>query len=159
MSLIRERAMAAFRKRLNERAVAMKRFDQVLKDAVSGYDGKFSEIIQEAPAFFRLMTRLLDDRDLPKGLSHQIIAAIAYFVLPADVFPEDIYGPIGYIDDIYLCALVADRVMKQVGSDYILTRNWDGKMPVAPLIKEILNHEKELIGDNKDQIMAYFYGE
>ncbi len=78
----------------------MKRFDKMLEEAVSGYNGKFNEIIHEGPAFFRLMVRLLDDPDLPKELSQQVIAAIAYFVLPTDVFPEDIYGPVGYIDDI-----------------------------------------------------------
>jgi uncharacterized membrane protein YkvA (DUF1232 family) len=137
----------------------MKRFDSMLEEAVSGYEGKFSEIICEAPAFYRLMVRLLDDPNLPKQPSQLVIAAIAYFILPSDAIPEDKYGPIGYIDDIFLCAFVADRVMKEVGSEAILNRNWDGKMPVVLLVKEILDREKELIGDNKDLIMKYIYEE
>ena len=137
----------------------MKRFDSMLEDAVSGYEGKFSEIIYEAPAFYRLMVRLLDDPNLPRPPSQLVIAAIAYFILPSDAIPEDKYGPIGYIDDIFLCAFVADRVMKETGSEDILNRNWDGKMPVVPLVKKILDREKELIGDKKDLIMKYIYEE
>jgi hypothetical protein len=98
----------------------MKRFDSMLEEAVSSYKGGFSEIICEAPAFYRLMVGLLDDPNLPK---------------PSDALPEDKYGPIGYIDDIFLCAFVADRVMKEAGSGDILVRNWDGKMPIVPLVK------------------------
>ncbi len=133
----------------------MKRFDVLLDESISNYSGKFSNIIHQAPAFYRLMVRLLDDRDLPKQVSQHVIAAIAYFILPADVIPEDEYGALGYIDDIFLCALVADHVMKEIGSEDILIRNWDGERPIFPLIREILEREKELIGDKKDQIMEF----
>ena len=105
---------------MNGHVTIMKRFDSLLEEAVSGYEGKFSEIISEAPAFYGLMVRLLDDPNLPKHLSQLVIAAMAYFILPADAIPEDKYGPIGYIDDIFLCAFVADRVMKEAGSEAIL---------------------------------------
>jgi len=58
--------------------------------------------------------------------------------------PPSLTNAIVPIDDIFLCAFVADRVMKEVGSEAILNRNWDGKMPVVPLVKEILDREKEL---------------
>jgi uncharacterized membrane protein YkvA (DUF1232 family) len=95
----------------------------MLERAVSVYEGKFSEIVHEAPAFYRLMVRLLDDPHLPKQPSQLVIAAIAYFILPSDAIPEDKYGPIGYVDDVFLCVFVADRVMKEAGSGDILTRN------------------------------------
>jgi uncharacterized membrane protein YkvA (DUF1232 family) len=137
----------------------MKRFDSMLEEAVSGYEGTFSDIVHEAPAFYRLMVRLLDDPHLPKQPSQLVIAAIAYFILPSDAIPEDKYGPIGYVDDVFLCAFVADRVMKETGSGDILNRNWDGKMLIVPLVKEILDREKELIGDKRDLIMKYIYEE
>ncbi len=59
------------------------------------------------------------------------------------------------MDDIYLCAFVADQVMREAGSEDIITRNWDGTTPAIPLIREILGREKELIGDKKDRIMEY----
>ena len=133
----------------------MKRFDAMLEKDISGYEGKFSQLIAEAPALYRMMTKLLDDRALPKEMSPLVIAAIAYFILPEDIIPEDKYGPIGYVDDIYLCAFVANEVAKTSGSTDILTRNWDGNVPIAKLIREILDREKELIEDKKDRIMQY----
>lgn len=133
----------------------MKRFDMLLEEDVSSYKGELSDLIINAPALYRLMTRLLDDPALPRDMSQLVIAAIAYFILPEDVIPEDKYGPRGYVDDLFLCAFVADQVMRQTGSEEILVRNWDGKMPITPLIKDILHREKELLGNQKDKIMDY----
>jgi uncharacterized membrane protein YkvA (DUF1232 family) len=133
----------------------MKRFDKLLEEEVSTYQGKHSGLIMQAPALYRLMTRLLDDKALPGNLSQLVIAAIAYFILPGDVIPEDKYGPQGFVDDIFLCAFVADQIRKATASDDILVRNWDGKTPVIPLIKEILSSEEKLIGDKKRTIMEY----
>ncbi len=133
----------------------MKRFDALLEKDISGYSGDFSEMIHQAPALYRLMTRLLDDRSLPGRMSPLVIAAIAYFILPEDVIPEEKFGPMGYVDDIYLCAFVADQVMRETGPEDIITRNWDGTAPVIPLIREVLEREKELIGDKKERIMEY----
>ena len=133
----------------------MKRFDALLEKDISGYDGKFSQLIAQAPALYRMMTRLLDDRALPRSMSPLVIAAIAYFILPEDIIPEEKYGPVGYVDDIYLCAFVANEVTKESGVPDILARNWDGKVPVNALIREILDREKELIGDKKERIMQY----
>jgi uncharacterized membrane protein YkvA (DUF1232 family) len=133
----------------------LKRFDSLLEKDISGYSGKFSQLIAQAPALYRLMTRLLDDRDLPKQMSPLVIAAIAYFILPEDIIPEERYGPAGYVDDIYLCAFVANEIMKQSGSVDILQRNWDGDVPADQIIKEILARERELIGEQKERIMQY----
>lgn len=133
----------------------MKRFDTLLEEDISSYKGELSDLISNAPALYRLMTRLLDDPALPREMSQLVIAAIAYFILPEDVIPEDKYGPRGYVDDLFLCAFVADRVMKRAGSEEILARNWDGKTPIIPLIKDILSREKELLGNQKGKIMDY----
>ena len=133
----------------------MKRFDAMLEKDISGYTGEFSRLIGEAPALYRMMTRLLDDRALPRSMSPLVIAAIAYFILPEDIIPEEKFGPAGYVDDIYLCAFVANEVMKESASPEILSRNWDGKAPVVELIGEILDREGELIGDKKEHIMQY----
>jgi uncharacterized membrane protein YkvA (DUF1232 family) len=133
----------------------MKRFDKLLEEEVSSYKGKNQEFIIQAPAFYRLMTRLLDDKDLPSHQSQLVIAAIAYFILPGDIVPEDKYGPLGFVDDIFLCAFVADQIRKETASDEILVRNWDGKNSIISLIKEILSGEDKLIGDKKGTILEY----
>jgi len=138
-----------------EEVFDLKRFDAMLEKDISGYEGEFSKLIAEAPALYRMMTRLLDDRALPRSMSPLVIAAIAYFILPEDIIPEEKFGPAGYVDDIYLCAFVANEVMKESASPEILSRNWDGKAPVVELIGEILDRESQLIGDKKERIMQY----
>jgi uncharacterized membrane protein YkvA (DUF1232 family) len=138
-----------------EEVFDLKRFDAILEKDISSYDGEFSQLIHQAPALYKMMTKLLDDRDLPRSMSPLVIAAIAYFILPEDIIPEEKYGPIGYVDDIYLCAFVANEVAKESDSSDILARNWDGSVPIDTLVKEILDREKELIGEKKDRIMQY----
>ncbi|NTV28348.1 MAG: DUF1232 domain-containing protein, partial [Methanothrix sp.] len=109
----------------------------------------------KAPALYRMMTKMLDDPALPRSISPLVIAAIAYFILPEDIIPEDKFGPVGYVDDIYLCAYVANEVITASGSSDILVRNWDGLRPDVELVKEIIDRENELIGKEKDRIMQY----
>ncbi|MBN1323302.1 MAG: DUF1232 domain-containing protein [Methanotrichaceae archaeon] len=132
----------------------MERFDKLLEKDIEGYQGEHSRLIGQAPALYRLMSRLLGDPALPRSMWKLVIAAIAYFIMPKDVIPEEIHGPKGYVDDIFLCALVAEKVREATGSDEILMRNWDGDLPVVPLIQEIISSEKDLVGDEGEAILG-----
>lgn len=133
----------------------MTSFDKWLEQNIAAYEGCHDDLIFQAPALYRLLTNVLDDPRLPSRMRPMVIAAVAYFVLPYDVMPEEIYGPYGYLDDIFLCALVADRVSREAGTDEILKDNWDGSREIVPLIKGILANEKALIGDNRAKILRY----
>jgi uncharacterized membrane protein YkvA (DUF1232 family) len=133
----------------------MKNFDQLLLENISAYEGRHDDLIFQAPAFYRLMTGLLDDPRLPNRLRPLILAAIAYFILPADIIPEDLEGPYGYIDDIWLCAFVADQVRNELQDDEILSGNWDGETPVIPLVREILARQEEYIGEDRYKVLDY----
>ncbi len=133
----------------------MDRFDKILEKDIEGYEGANSDLIRYAPAFYRLMSRMLSDSRLPKSMWKLVIAAIAYFILPSDIIPEESHGAMGYVDDIFLCAIVADEVRRATGSDEILLNNWDGSRPIVPLIEEILSRERELIGDKRKTLLDY----
>jgi uncharacterized membrane protein YkvA (DUF1232 family) len=133
----------------------MKNFDQLLEEDIRAYEGRHDDLIYQAPALYRLLVRLLDDPLLPSRLRPLLLGAIAYFILPADIIPEDIEGPYGYVDDIFLCAFVADHIRRELGSDDILQENWDGEAPLPPLIEDILASEPVLIGDKRTLILGY----
>ena len=133
----------------------MKTFDQLLEEDIAAYEGRHDDLIYQAPALYRLLTRMLDDPLLPGRLRPLVIAAVAYFILPADIIPEDIHGPYGYVDDIFLCAFVADQVRREIGSEDILVNNWDGEAPIVPLVQDILAQEADLIGDQRERILWY----
>ncbi len=133
----------------------MKKFDELLQYEIAKYEGRHDDLIYQAPALYRLLTQLLDDNRLPGRLRPLVACAIAYFILPADIISEDIHGPYGYADDIWLCAWVADVVRSEVGSDNILTENWDGEAPLLPLIADILAQGADLIGEQREPILRY----
>ncbi len=133
----------------------MKNFDQLIQEDITDYEGLHEELIDQAPALYRLMTHLLNDPNLPGHLRPLVITAIAYFILPADIMPEDLKGPYGYVDDIFLTAFIADHIRKELQSDEILTTNWDGNFPILTLIEKVMSEEKALIGDRRDLILWY----
>ena len=57
--------------------------------------------------------------------------------------------------DIWLCAYVADAVWRQMGNEAILTENWEGEAPLMSLIREALDKESDLIGDERERILGY----
>ena len=133
----------------------MQSFDELLEENIAGYEGRHDDLIYQAPAFYRLLTHLLDDPRLPRKLRPLVLAAIAYFILPADIIPEELEGPYGYVDDIWLCAFVADRVRREVGSDEILVTHWDGEAPIVELVEELLAQKDALLGGKSKQVLAY----
>lgn len=133
----------------------MNSFDQLLEQHISAYEGRHDDLIYQAPDFYRLLTKMLDDPALPIRLRPIVISAIAYFIMPNDIIPEELHGPYGYVDDIYLSAFIADKVSKELGSENILTDNWSGEGDILSLIEEILSKERDLIGDEKERILDY----
>jgi uncharacterized membrane protein YkvA (DUF1232 family) len=97
----------------------------------------------------------LDDKRLPGRLKPLIACTVAYFILPADVIPESICGPYGFVDDIWLCAWALNAVRKATGNDDILCENWDGEAPLLTLLSDILKQEEELIGKEREKILSY----
>jgi len=69
--------------------------------------------------------------------------------------PEEIHGPYGYADDIWLCAWIADIVRHELDNDAILLENWDGEAPLLALLSDILAREQDLIGDQRSKILWY----
>jgi uncharacterized membrane protein YkvA (DUF1232 family) len=133
----------------------MKRFDLLLEEDVKGYRGEHQELIRQAPSFYRMMTRMMGDGNLPRSSWQLVIAAIAYFIMPQDVIPDDVFGPKGYLDDIYLCAIISKRIVQEAGTENILIHNWDGDVSIIRLIDEIISRESELIGNKREEILAY----
>jgi uncharacterized membrane protein YkvA (DUF1232 family) len=133
----------------------MKSFYESLKEDIARYEGRHDEFIYLAPEWYRLMTNLLDNPRLPDRLRPLVACAIAYFILPADIIPEEIYGPYGYIDDIWFCAFAAREVAERTSDPKLLEECWDGEGDVLALTEDMLKKEKEFIADKRDLILKY----
>ena len=83
-----------------------------------------------------------------------ICGAIAYYVAPDDIISEQIYGPYGYIDDIYLSSYVLKMVGERHGYEFIQQKSSLGD--VEAIIDECEAKSLEILSDEEiKSIMDY----
>jgi len=102
----------------------MNGYKQFLEKELKNFAGDFPKYIYNLPDFFDLLCKLTSEK-ISKETKREIYSALAYFVLPNDVISEEIYGPAGYIDDLFVCALVLKKFANQNGFD-LLEKHWEG---------------------------------
>lgn len=108
-------------------------------------DHPWSKYILWAPDLFYLVWKLASDPRVPKSERIKLFAVIAYFVSPLDLIPEGLLGPVGYLDDIVLVALVLNGLINK--SDEELVREfWPGDEDVLQVIKTIVSSADRMVG-------------
>ena len=125
-----------------------KDFYDTLVENLETYTGEYESFIDYGPKLFKLLCDLLKS-EVDSSLKLPICGAIAYYVTPDDVIPEQIYGPYGYIDDIYLSSYVLKMVASRHGYEIIQERS-------SPDIENIINEceAKSLEILNDDEIRS-----
>ncbi len=132
-----------------------KEFYDALKDNLDSYNGEYASFIDYGPSLYKLLSNLLMEEDLSREMKLNISAAIAYYVVPRDVIPEDVYGPYGYIDDIYLCVFVLNKLAKEYGYD-MLQDSWDTDDNIKDILDECYDKSSSLLENNqKEEILKY----
>jgi uncharacterized membrane protein YkvA (DUF1232 family) len=131
-----------------------KDFYDVLSDNLESYQGEYASFIDHGPKLFKLLTGLLDEKDLTPDLRLKISAAIAYYVVPMDVIPEQIYGPYGYIDDIYITVYIIKMIADEFGFNF-LEKHWEGEGTLESVIKECHQKSIEVLEDKTEIILSY----
>ena len=132
-----------------------KEFYDALKENLDSYNGNYSSFIDYGPMLYKLLSKLImnfGDKLDQKDKLH-ISAAIAYYVAPLDVIPEQEYGPYGYIDDIFISAHVIKEIIDKYGYEEI-EKLWDEVEVLSDVIEEC--YEKSVILlDDTDEILKY----
>lgn len=129
-------------------------FYDVLKDNLDSYDGKYDEFIDYGPRIYKLLIDILAEQDISANARLKTCVALAYFVAPNDIIPEEIHGPHGYVDDIYLCSYVIDEIANEMGYEY-LQMLWAGEEKVEDVIDECYSKSAALLEDKTDDVLAY----
>jgi uncharacterized membrane protein YkvA (DUF1232 family) len=99
------------------------------------------------PDVFVLLVRLTLDRDVPASARAMIGGALAYFVLPLDLFPEAVVGGVGYLDDLVLATAVLAHAFGGELEPYA-RRHWSGPEDVRKVIADIAAAGRGLLGQN-----------
>ncbi len=103
----------------------MKSFYNYILEELLKFRGVYEKYIGNVPFFFRLLCDFMME-DIDKNDRTEISSALAFFVLPNDFIPEDLYGPDGFNDDIFLCTHVIKRLQKKYGTE-MLEKHWRGE--------------------------------
>lgn len=124
--------------------------DRVL-EAAESRDGRFSPRVVETlllvPDVFMLLLRLSLDREVPRSARVLLGGALAYFVLPFDLWPEGIVGPVGYTDDLVLALAVLSQAFGQDLEPWT-EKYWSGREPVRKVMGDVLQAAQSLLGSN-----------
>jgi len=94
-------------------------FVDVLRNNTINYSGVHNTLITACPDIYQLLINLLNDKDLSSSLRTKVFTAIGYFLIPQDLFSEDEFGAIGYIDDIMLAMFVIYQATTEIGDENV----------------------------------------
>lgn len=89
-----------------------------------GAKSAVAALILEIPRLFGLLYRLMRDRRVSRVDKALVFGVLAYVATPADLLP-DFLGFLGLVDDLYLVALMLDRLLVGAGWD-LLEEHWRG---------------------------------
>ena len=99
-------------------------FDKILENNTKDYDGAHSFAISRSAELYRLATNLLIDDDINRETRAKLFSVVGYFIIPQDLYPEDIHGPIGYVDDLMLLIVVLRELREKEGA-HKLYYHWE----------------------------------
>lgn len=131
-----------------------KDFSDTLKENLSSFEDDYASFIDCGPNLFILLCDLLDDKRIGKKSRLEIGAAISYFVVPNDVIPEEIYGPYGYVDDIFVSVYVLRKIAENYGYGFI-QETWKYENDVKDVMDECYDRSLEMLEDKVYPILAY----
>ena len=133
---------------------AFKDFYDTLVENLDKYTGEYEPFIDYGPRLFKILCNLLGC-DIDKSLKLPICGAIAYYVTPDDVIPENKYGPYGYIDDIYLSTYVLKMVASKHGYKMIQDKS---SQDIENILNECESKSLEILNDEQVKLILEYIG-
>lgn len=134
---------------MKESSEAFETFTDTLKKNIAGYHELHSDILKYVPQFFELFQSISAKRDLDADTKKLVYSVVSYFVLPYDVIPEDKFGALGYIDDLYLCAYVVNSLKSNEEKRKLIKGCWKEKEDIF----ELATHVLKKIENTPDRIL------
>ncbi len=133
----------------------MKTYYDYLNDELHSYEGEFDRFIFYIPDLFKLLCDMMD-RNIDVQDRQNINSALAYFVLPNDFLPEDVHGPMGYADDVFVCAMVVKKLVDKYGIKMI-EEAWENEEDLQFAIDICIEKGKKILDEMRltDRLLEY----
>lgn len=103
------------------------------------------EALLLVPDVFILLVRLALDPGVPGEARALIGGAIAYFLLPFDLFPEAVVGAPGFLDDLVLAAAVLSQALGGDLEPYA-RKHWNGDQELRQTLRDVTQGAQVLLG-------------
>jgi len=113
------------------------------------------ETIKYIPSFFRLLCNLLSDERTEWHTKLITNSALAYFVVPNDIIPEQEYKATGYIDDIFVCAYVLKCIKDEADYSELIIDNWKEDGDILEIIDNVFKSSRKIVGDKYKKILCF----
>jgi uncharacterized membrane protein YkvA (DUF1232 family) len=102
------------------------------------------DIVSQVPAIFDTLEQLIRDPDITNQHRTLVFAALGYFFIPDDLFPEEELGQVGFIDDIILSLCILHEIRFTVQGNNAIKRHWKLKITIEDALG---THLSQLIKD------------
>jgi len=127
----------AFTKKNEDFYIRLRKQIKLWLKSKNGKENRWAEFILFAPDLFHVLLKLVIDPDVPVSEKARLVGVVGYFVLPFDLMPEGLMGPIGYLDDIAFAAYILNRLLNCIDPE-IVFRHWSGDKDLFVVIQQIL---------------------
>jgi len=129
-------------------------YHEIIENYLKSYHGNYNKIIDYSPILLKLLTDILNEKVLSSEHRLKICAALGYFVAPLDVIPESIYGPDGFIDDLFVCCYVLRGITNEFGFDFVESL-WKSDKEFEDVLEKCYNESETILGDKKEFVLKY----
>jgi uncharacterized membrane protein YkvA (DUF1232 family) len=109
--------------------------------------------VLRTPAVFDFYARLFVDERLPQGARQLVNGVLAYFVAPMDVMPEELLGPFGLLDDLYLAAHTYRLLQRNLVPSEVLVDAWRAEGDLDEVMAEIHTESRSAVGKSRKAIL------
>ena len=116
-------------------------------DRKGGVLGRTAEFLLLVPDIFMLLWRLTLDSRVTGKDKVLLGSAVVYFILPFDLVPEAIVGPIGYLDDLVFAVYVLNTILTDTDPE-VLREHWTGSEDILLMIQRVLLAADTLVETN-----------
>ena len=119
----------------------------------SGKD--FDRELLHFPDLIKVLCDLLDDESVDREARILINIALGYLLVPNDVVPEEIYGPYGYMDDMYVTCFVLGSLKNKYPD--LIYKLWNGDEQFDKILDLCTYKSEKFLEDKnlKEKLLRY----
>jgi uncharacterized membrane protein YkvA (DUF1232 family) len=112
----------------------------------SGGSSGLGDLLLLLPDLTVLLVRLLRDPRVPLSGKLIALAGVGYVMLPVDLVPELLLGPIGLVDDLLIVGAALSALLERVHPD-IVRSHWSGQGDALEVIQRVTSWSRRQLSN------------